>query len=142
MRQICDWCRLLWTYKDSTNQILLESQIRRAGIMSEWKAFATFAVEYLGMPSDSMPLYSADKKWPRKAEHILDFVIEFGNFGHNRVLKRSNYYLIGKVQALFFKLHVFIRHASIFPLDSLMFFSHYFIDGYKIAIENKISKKV
>ena len=28
LRQICDWCRLLWTYKDSLNRGLLESRVR------------------------------------------------------------------------------------------------------------------
>ena len=36
VRQICDWCRLMWTYKDSLNHGLLESRIKKAGIMSEW----------------------------------------------------------------------------------------------------------
>ena len=45
LRQICDWCRLLWTYRDSLDYELLESRIRKAGLMSEWKAFAAFAVE-------------------------------------------------------------------------------------------------
>lgn len=44
VRQICDWCRLMWTYKDSLNHRLLESRIRKAGVLSEWKAFAVLAV--------------------------------------------------------------------------------------------------
>ena len=70
LRQICDWCRLMWTYKDSLNHELLESRIRKAGIMSEWKAFGAFAVEYLGMPVEAMPMYSSDKRWSRKADKI------------------------------------------------------------------------
>lgn len=47
IRQVCDWCRLLWTYKDTLNLGLLKSRIKKLGLMSEWKAFGTFAVEYL-----------------------------------------------------------------------------------------------
>lgn len=57
LRQICDWCRLLWTYRDSLNHELLESRIREMGLMSEWKAFAAFAVKWLGMPVEAMPLF-------------------------------------------------------------------------------------
>ena len=57
LRQICDWCRLLWTYKDSLNHGLLESWIRKMGLMQEWKAFASYAVDFLGMPVEAMPLY-------------------------------------------------------------------------------------
>ncbi|MBR4707254.1 MAG: nucleotidyltransferase family protein, partial [Pseudobutyrivibrio sp.] len=50
LRQICDWCRLLWTYRESLNHEYLESKIREAGLMSEWKAFYNLASRYLGMP--------------------------------------------------------------------------------------------
>mgnify|MGYP007016824113 CR=1 FL=1 len=33
------------------------------GLMSEWKAFGAYAVEFLGMPVEALPLYSADAKW-------------------------------------------------------------------------------
>ena len=78
VRQLCDWCRLLWTYNDSLNRDLLESRIRKAGLMSEWKAFAALAVEYLGMPVKAMPLYSSDKKWKKKAEKIVVFILKGG----------------------------------------------------------------
>ena len=58
IRQVCDWCRLLWTYRDTMDIELLEKRIRRAGLMSEWRAFGAFAVEYLGMPVGAMPFYS------------------------------------------------------------------------------------
>ena len=97
LRQICDWCRLLYTYKDSLNYRLLESRIRKAGIMTEWKAFGAFAVEYLGMPAKAMPFLNSlnvqnFKKFKRKADKILEFVMESGNFGHNRDLSYKQKY--------------------------------------------------
>ena len=80
IRQLCDWCRLLWTYKDSLNHELLDSRIRKAGLMAEWKAFAALAVEYLGMPINAMPLYSSDKKWKQKSEKIVAFILEGGEW--------------------------------------------------------------
>ena len=74
LRQICDWCRLLWTYKDSLNHELLESRIKKAGLMAEWKAFAALAVEYLGMPVEAMPLY--DVKGKKNAEQILKHILK------------------------------------------------------------------
>ena len=61
LRQICDWCRLLWTYRDSIDVALLEQRLRKMGLMSEWKAFAALAVEYLGMPAES-PIYDSSKR--------------------------------------------------------------------------------
>ena len=39
--------------------------MKEAGVVSEWKAFAAMAVEYLGMPMEAMPLYSDSGKWKR-----------------------------------------------------------------------------
>ena len=50
LRQICDWCRLLWTYRECIDRDLLLRRLQEMGIVSEWKAFGAFAVEYLGLP--------------------------------------------------------------------------------------------
>ena len=121
LRQICDWCRLLWTYKDSLNHGLLESRIKKMGLMTEWKAFAVLAVDYLGMPVEAMPFYSDDKKWKRKVVRVMEFVLETGNFGHNR-----DYSYQKKYPYIIYKAISFWKHLkdgafffSIFPLDSI-----------------------
>lgn len=83
LRQVCDWCRLLWTYRDSLNHKLLVERTRQAGLTSEWKAFASLAVRYLGMPAEAMPLYSPNAYWSWKAKRIKDIILRSGNFGHN-----------------------------------------------------------
>lgn len=79
LRQVCDWCRLLWTYKESLNHGLLEKRIRRSGLMSEWKGFAAVAVEYLGMDAKAMPLFNKNdnenEKFKRKAEKIVKLIL-------------------------------------------------------------------
>lgn len=136
LRQICDWCRLLWIYKNSTNHGLLESRIRKMGLMTEWKAFAAMAVDYLGMPAEAMPLYSSEKKWSRKGDKICAFVMEVGNFGHNR---DNSYYakhpfLIRKIYSFGRRCGDLFRHARIFPLDSLKFFPYMMYNGIKAAL--------
>lgn len=84
LRQICDWCRLLWTYRDETDSSLLERRLERMGLKPKWQAFAALAVDWLGMPAMAMPLYSPDKNWTRKGRRILSLVLESGNFGHGR----------------------------------------------------------
>ncbi len=128
LRQICDWCRLLWKYKDSLNNGLLESRIRKMGLMSEWRSFAALAVDYIGMPKEAMPFYSSDKKWSKKAEMILAFVLETGNFGHNREAAD------GKLGSAWNKTKDFARHSRVFPMDSFKFFWHFLCDGVKLAI--------
>lgn len=130
LRQICDWCRLLWIYREKLDKNLLEQRLKKAGIISEWKAFAALAVNWLGMPVDAIPLYSSDKKWIRKASRILGFVLESGNFGHNREAAQ------GKLHSVWLKTKDFARLSLVFPLDSIKFFFHFLGNGIVIATQN------
>lgn len=75
IRQICDWCRLMWTYKNDIDSNLLEKRLRKSNLMTEWRAFAALAVEYLGMPIGAMPLYDDGKKWSEKGNKIIRFIL-------------------------------------------------------------------
>lgn len=120
LRQICDWCRLLCKYNDTLDCDLLESRIRKMGLLSEWKAFASLAVNTLGMPEKMMPLYSPEPKWKRKAQRVFEFVLKTGNFGKNRDASyRDKYsYLVFKMISLFRHTNDTITRFLIFPLDA------------------------
>ena len=138
LRQICDWCRLLWTYKSSLNHGLLESRVRKIGLMSEWKAFAAYAVEYLGMPAEAMPLLGEEAKWSRKAARINAFVLEVGNFGHKQRRDFSGMsYLRRKFVSFWRRLSDMLRHFRIFPLDSIRFFGGVLRSGLHAAVRGE-----
>lgn len=144
LRQICDWCRLLYTYRDSLNYELLVSRIKRAGLMSEWKAFRALAIEYLGFPKDSMPLLDVrckkeDERWRKKADRIMEFILKSGNMGNNRDMSHfSKYpYLIRKCVSMGRRIGDLINHARIFPLDSLRFFPRIMFNGVRSAIRGE-----
>ena len=139
LRQICDWCRLLWKHRYVIDEKKIESRIRKMGLTSEWRAFAAFAVEYLGMPMESMPLYSPDAKWKRKADMICSFIIEVGNLGHNRDMSyfEKYPYLIQKIYSMGRRFNDLIRHARIFPLDSLRFFPTILFNGLRSAVRGE-----
>lgn len=131
LRQICDWCRLLYTYKDSLNIKILESRIQEMGLMSEWKAFASLAVETLGMPVESMPFY--DARFNDKGEKVLRRVLKSGNFGHNNDLScRARYSGITyKIVAAWRRMRDFISLAPVFPVDAPRFFFTYLFNKVK-----------
>ena len=140
LRQICDWCRLLWRYKDSLNHGLLESRIKKAGLRSEWCAFAAFAVEYLGMPKEAMPMFDSSSKFQdsgfkEKAERILKYVMEVGNMGHNRDdgSDGRRTFIARKVASFSRRVADFCNHALIFPMDSLRFFPSIVFNGIRLA---------
>jgi hypothetical protein len=126
-RQVCDWCRLLYTYKDSLNHGLLESRIKSMGLMTEWKVFGALAVKTLGMPEDAIPFY--DSRFTAKGEKVLNRIMKSGNFGHNNDLSyRSNYTGIRyKIVAAWRRFVEFASFVPVFPLDMPRFYVTYLL---------------
>lgn len=139
IRQICDWCRLLWTYKDSLNHGHLESRIQKMGLMQEWKAFASYAVDYLGMPKEAMPLYDDSAKWKSKAEKIQSFIVKSGNFGHNEDGSYFSKYpfLVRKSVSMFKRLGALLQHAQIFPMRTIIYLPHVVATGLLSAAKGE-----
>lgn len=124
LRQICDWCRLIWANRKSIDEELLMKRLKAMGFVSEWKAFASLAVDVLGMPSEAMPFYTPSRKWRKKANSILDYIMTVGNFGHNRdnSFRTQQPFLKRKWIAFCYKMNDFICHFEAFPLDSIKVF--------------------
>lgn len=138
LRQICDLSRFLWTYNEKIDVRLFKNRLLYMGIMSEWKSFGAFMVEYLGTPGNVIPLYSENRKWKRKAERICQFVLEVGNFGHNRDYDARKYpFVIKKAISLWWRTADSFRHFFIFPLNSLKVWMHVIITGVIVAVSGK-----
>ena len=137
LRQICDWCRLLWMFRSSINYELLETRLKRARIMTEWKTFAAFAVDYLGMPADAVPFYSPKSVWSHKANLILSYIIETGNFGHNRdnSYQSEQPILTRKMITLWRQAKDSFRLMKIFPKDALISLMHFGLRGAKDVLK-------
>ena len=125
LRQICDWCRLLWTYHDEIDLDLLAERLERMRLWSEWNVLSSLGVNYLGMPRETMPFYreSVIIKW--KADLMMRHIIRTGNFGHNRdssYLRTSSYFVRKFISFGRGMLDTFHR-LLIFPIDSVAFFS-------------------
>ena len=99
---------------------MLEKRLRRANLMREWKAFAAFAVGYLGMPSEAMPLYDPKKKWVKKAQKISSVIIN--GFSKNRVMKS-------------------IQIARIFPANTIAFLPAIFYNVNSLKLKELIFSK-
>ena len=139
LRQICDWCRLLWTGRDAIDRSLLGQRLEKMGLMYEWKAFGALAVEVLGLPAEAMPFYAPARVQTRKAERILAFILESGNFGHKRgtgYYKKYPYY-IRKIFSMGRRVADLCRHVRIFPRGVLHFFPHILINGLRSALHGE-----
>lgn len=133
IRQICDWSRMLWTFRDSLDLNALETRLERMRLMSAWRAFGMFAVEYLGMPKEAMPFYREEEKWKRKAREILAFILKTGNMGINRKKPVKNEsFLSKKIKSSKLRICDLAHHFTIFPLDSLRFFPSILRNGLRL----------
>lgn len=128
LRQICDWCRLLYVYNDQIDRSVLKKRLEDAAIIPEWKLFGGLAVKHLGMPEDAMPLYEGQTK---KIMPILEYILEVGNFGHNRdgSYYRKNPFLIRKAISLWRKSGDIFHHYMLFPANSFRYFCRFICNG-------------
>ncbi len=127
LKQICDWCRLLWIYRDELDKELLGKRLREMGLMSEWKVFASLAVNTLGMPQVAMPFYDDSLSYRRKARRALAHILKSGNLGHNNdVSYRVKYpVFISNILTFYRRFVDFTKLAFVFPKDSPSFFGKY-----------------
>jgi hypothetical protein len=148
LRQICDWCRLLFCYREKLDLRVLEARINRAGLMTAWRTFGVFVVEYLGMPMEAMPLLNEkdihNKKLKSKAKRIRDYILSVGNMGHNRgswLMEHDSWlsrqFVVRKAFSMFRRTGDMINHAWIFPKDSLRFFPRIMWNGMRSAVRGE-----
>lgn len=124
LRQICDLCRLLWTYRDEIDRDLLGKRLDAVRLRSEWEVLASLAVNYLGMPAEAMPLYRKTSALDRKATRLMNHILRTGNFGHNRDsgYMRTNPYLVRKLISFGKNTRGAFFRLMIFPLDTVSFY--------------------
>lgn len=139
IRQICDWCRLMWTYKDDIDVVLLEKRLCSMRLMAEWKAFAAFAVHILGMPSEAIPFYSQAYEYKKKAERIKTYVVDVGNFGSNRDMCNieKKPYIVRKCFSLLNRCYDLLRHVQVFPINTLRFSPFILYNGIRSALRGE-----
>ena len=131
LRQVCDWCRLLYRYHDKMDLRLLKQRIRRMGLMTEWKAFASLAVDVLGMQEEIMPFY--DIHFRKRGQRVLARIMKSGNMGHNNDLSyRAEYSGFEyKMVSLWRRIKDYACFTLIFLIDSPKFFVNYVIRKVK-----------
>ena len=137
LRQLCDLCRLLWTYRNSVDKDLLHKRLWKMGVVTEWKVFVALMVEHLGLPAEAAPMYESG--YEIKAERALNYILEVGNFGHNRdssYLKEKSS-VKRKFNILVHQMRDSMCLAKIFPIDAWLFFFSSVTDGINNALSNR-----
>ena len=131
LRQICDWCRLLYTFRDKLDLRVLGDRISRMGLMTEWKVFASLTVQYLGMPETAMPMFGSNvHEFKLEAARLMDFVLKVGNLGHNREVEWSNGFK-RRTSLIWHRITDTFKLSFVFPLDAPKFLLNYAVDGVR-----------
>lgn len=119
LRQLCDWCRLLWTYRESLNYGNLELWIKNAGLMKEWKAFYNLASRYLGMPDLDSRLMVHDSRFDDKSDRLMEFIL--GGYSGNKIRDT-------------------LQIAKIFPWKALRYSPSVFLNVNWLKIKERLFK--
>jgi hypothetical protein len=103
------------------------------GLTSEWKAFYNLASRYLGMPDYGSGLMVHDSRFDKRADRIMELVLESGNFGHNNDLSYRTRYsgLTYKIVAALRRLKDFASLIPVFPMDAPRFYVTYILGKVK-----------
>lgn len=122
LRQVCDWCRLLWTYRTEIKVEWLELHLRKTGLMKEWQVFAALAVQYLGMPVEAMPFINLNDNvgLNKKATKLMEFIL--GGYSGNKIKDT-------------------LRIAKIFPWKALWYSPSIFLNVNWLKIRERIFKR-
>ena len=122
LRQLVDWMTFVSVHKREIHPVILEKRMEDLGLLHLWKVFTGFAQEYLGCPSEKLPLAAAPDS--AKNARIWQYIRRCGNFGKNVDRSRAEEpYLVRKIHS-FWRLVVAdrLRHFRVFPKESVRFF--------------------
>lgn len=137
LRQICDWAMHLHKNNKDIDRSQLQSDIQALGLIREWQTFGCFAIKYLGLPEDEMPMFN--NKYYRNSDKIRDFLFASGNFGRSKGRKdySHNPYLVRKLKSLYFKGGDILGFFLIFPKNTIRFFFTFLHAGLKVAAKGE-----
>lgn len=138
LRQISDWCRLLWKYQNEIDRTVLKDHIQKMRMMPEWQAFAALAVNWLEMPPGAMPFYTEGHKWKKKANRIMLLVLESGNFGKGRDRSYKERYSPFFAYVISFWVHTryHLIQFSVFPQAAFKGWMSTITKGIRAALNN------
>lgn len=129
LRQLLDWTIFISSHKRDIDPILLEERLEKLGLKRIWQTFAGFVHEYLGCPSEKLPLWT--DKYSSAYGHIWKYLLKSGNFGKNQPRERKDEpYLIRKIHSFFLQVvYDRLRHFPEFPRESIRYFAGAFRYG-------------
>lgn len=131
LRQICDWTRFLHVFSDKLDRDYLKDHLEIMDLMTEWKAFGSLSVSFLGLDPSKMPFY--EPGYETKAKRIVRYIVRTGAFGHKTGIRQPKYknYLHRKLVAFIYRARDIIQVFRVFPPQSLKYLLAFGWEGMK-----------
>lgn len=134
LRQVCDWCRFLHTYRDQIDKEKLALYIRGFHLEAFWNIWGRLAILYVGYPEQGMPCIQSG--FEKQTRLMLKHIFVSGNFGqYNKIWQnRPIAYWRGKYFAFRKELRRLVLLYRIFPSDTWSFFVFFIKRGIRQVI--------
>ena len=139
LRHLCDLMLYLHRHKDDIDRNRLGALLEKMKLMAPWQAFGGILVKYLGLPEDEFPFYAQTTR----SEKVLMYIFTDGNFGKETgyYTRRSNNYILTKMNAFWCHAVRAIRTSSLFPMQTFRHF-RYVLYNYLVHLREDIRIRI
>lgn len=95
LRQFCDWFYLNQVYHLSKDdKLLLDKHLKGIGMKKAYVGLGAILTDYLGLKAEDFP-FEISEQAHRRAKLLMNNILEYGNFGHNKHYARNSGVLHG-----------------------------------------------
>lgn len=113
IRQMCDWCMMLYHVYQKIDDTKLEKELTHFGLIQSWKVFGYIAVNALGLPIEKCPLY--DEKISNQAKIAFEVIMNSFLNDTPKDDPSSRYIIIERLVSILMKTRDISTVFSVFP---------------------------
>jgi len=141
LRQLCDWALYLHAFSRQIDRPALLQDLNRFHLLRPWQIMGQIAVRHLGLPQEEFPFFLSDGKTQRRAEAMMEPVLQNGNFGFHAPQRtaRPDGYLAGKMHSFRLICRHLWRVYPLCPADTLNYYRTYLTKGIARLYKDKFT---
>ncbi len=142
LRQLCDWAMIFLRHAEDLDRERIVSDLRRFDMTKGWKLFACIAVQYLGVPATSIPLY--DPRYVGQSRRVFEEIMTGGNFGRylevSPVFDTKSRGLGDELRKIPVLTKYFLSLFTLIPAEATFLYFHRLTSGITAFIKRKAGK--
>lgn len=141
LRQLCDWALYLHAFSRQIDRPALLQDLNRFHLLRPWQIMGQIAVRHLGLPQEEFPFFLSDGKAQRRAEAMMELILQSGNFGFHdpQLTARPDGYLAGKMHSFRWVHRRLWRVLPLCPADTLSYYRTFLTIGIAQLYKDKFT---